>query len=227
MIEHISHFKIEEVLCEINRVMKVGGILRVLTPDLKKLARAYVDQDKDLLKKYIEEDDSGIRSDLGAGQAFMSFLVSPGYDNFLCDSDLSRPLAGYGHVFCYDFEMLSGLLKRYGFGEIRNPSIDDSLIPEHKELRNGPYDKDRLHTLVVECKKERDAHYSVETCILHGGPYHIPSIGKNQQLITRPVMRVTSWLDGILYKTIKTLVGLIKPELINKKHGYQFEKSMG
>ena len=38
MIEHISHYKIEQVICEINRVLKVDGVVRILTPEESKNA---------------------------------------------------------------------------------------------------------------------------------------------------------------------------------------------
>ena len=45
VIEHISHFQIEKTICEINRVMKKDGILRLIAPDLKKLSLAYINND--------------------------------------------------------------------------------------------------------------------------------------------------------------------------------------
>ena len=52
MFEHISHFKIEQVICEINRVMKGGGgVLRKITPNQKKKARADVNKDVKLMDK--------------------------------------------------------------------------------------------------------------------------------------------------------------------------------
>lgn len=216
MFEHISHFKIEEVICEINRILKPGGVLRLLTPNLKKIAAAYVNGDKAAMSLYIQEDGSGIRQDLGLGQAFMSFLVSPGFDNFLCDSNLGRPLAGYAHLYSYDYEMLSGLLAHYGFHQISEPSVDDSRIAEHRQLRNVPHDTDRNHSLVIECIKEKDAHFDPAGALLHAGPYRIAEIGMKQQLITRQVMKVTSVLDSLLYKSVKNLVALINPRLVNR-----------
>ena len=46
MFEHIPHVKLEKILLEFNRVLSKDGVLRVLTPDLKKIAKAYVSQDK-------------------------------------------------------------------------------------------------------------------------------------------------------------------------------------
>lgn len=225
MFEHISHFKIEEVICEINRVLKKGGVLRILTPNLKKLAEAYVSQNASLMDTYIAEDGSGIRKNLGLGQAFMGFLVSPGYDNFVFDSNARSAIAGYGHLFSYDFEMLSGLLSHYGFGQITEPSIDESRIKEHRKLRACSHDRDKRHSLVVECVKERDSQFEPAKSLLYSGPYDIPNIGKNQQIITRAVMRVTSALDGAVYKTAKAIAGFVRPGSVNKRRSLYTPKT--
>jgi hypothetical protein len=176
VIEHISHFKIEPVLCEINRVMQRGGILRLATPDLKTLASAYVNNDKVKMERYIQEDGSGIKTTLGLGQALMNFIVSAGGDNFMLSSDFSEIIAGYGHVYCFDYEILAGLLKYYGFHEIRSCDVNDSAIAEHKELRNDPYDKEADYALIIECRKEKYVPFSYDHALLHTGPYKITDL---------------------------------------------------
>ena len=176
VFEHISHFKIEQVICEINRVMDKDGILRLLVPDLKKIATAYVNSDRKAMAQYIKEDGSGMKSNLGLGQAFMNFVVSAGGDNFMMNSDFSEIIAGYAHVYCYDYEMLSGLLGYYGFYKIRQCSIDDSEIQEHKELRMVPHDKEAGYSLVVECRKEKFISFSCDRALLHTGPYQVADI---------------------------------------------------
>lgn len=176
VIEHISHFKIEQVISEINRVLKKDGIIRFLTPDLRKIATAYVNNDYDKIDLYIREDGSGIKRTLGLGQAFMNFIVSAGYDNFLLSSDFSTIIAGYAHIFCYDYEMLSGLLNYYGFTNIKQCSINDSEIEEHKDLRNCQYDQDAIHSLILECRKKQYIPVQAEKALLHTGPYKINNI---------------------------------------------------
>ena len=135
MFEHIPHVELEEVLLEFNRVLDQGGILRILTPDLKKVATAYVNNDLDFFKRAKSEDDS-LRTDLGIGGMFMNFIVSPGQDTALYDRGLKRFIAGYAHLYSYDFEMLKILLQRTGFGEINQMNFceskkNDYHIPMH------------------------------------------------------------------------------------------------
>ena len=50
MFEHIPHVKLESILIEFNRVLEKDGILRILTPDLKKIAKAYAKTDEEFFK---------------------------------------------------------------------------------------------------------------------------------------------------------------------------------
>jgi len=131
MFEHIPHVNLENILIEFNRVLKKDGILRILTPDLKKIAKAYVDKNDDFFKKAKLEDES-IRTDLGYGGMFMNFVVSPGQDTALFNRQLTEFISGYAHIYLYDFEMLEILLKRCGFYSICQKEFCDSEYPDYK-----------------------------------------------------------------------------------------------
>lgn len=132
MIEHIPHTRLEDIFIEFNRVLKKDGIFRILTPDLKKIASAYVNKDKEFFKKAKAEDES-IRVDLGYGGMFMNFVVSPGQDTVLMNRQLTEFISGYAHVYLYDFEMLEILLKRCGFYSISQKGFCDSEYFDYKE----------------------------------------------------------------------------------------------
>ena len=132
MFEHIPHIKLESILVEFNRVLEKDGILRILTPDLKKIAKAYVETDEEFFKKAKEEDES-LRTDLGFGGMFMNFVVSPGQDTVLMNRQLTEFISGYAHVYLYDFEMLETLLKRCGFYSIQQRDFCSSEYRDYKE----------------------------------------------------------------------------------------------
>lgn len=132
MFEHIPHTRLEGVLLEFNRVLKQDGILRILLPDLKKIARAYVNQDTEFFKEAKEEDES-LRTDLGFGGMLMNFIVSPGQDTVLMNRGLDQFIAGYAHVYGYDFEMLAILLARTGFSNIRQMGFCKSDYGDYAE----------------------------------------------------------------------------------------------
>ena len=124
MFEHIPHTKLERILIEFNRVLKKDGTLRILTPDLKKVALAYVNEDKEWFKNAKLEDEN-LRTDLGYGGMFMNFIVSPGQDTALYSRNLNEFIAGYAHLYSYDFMMLKTLLERTGY----------YLVEEKKKFR--------------------------------------------------------------------------------------------
>jgi hypothetical protein len=128
VFEHIPHVKLPLVIAEINRILKPGGIFRILTPDLARVARAYVESDEEFFRAAQSEDES-LRTDLGLGGAFMNFIVSPGQDTVLLNRDLTTFIAGYAHVYSYDYQMLSTILQNIGF-ETRKAEFNDSVIAE-------------------------------------------------------------------------------------------------
>ncbi|MDC0092776.1 methyltransferase domain-containing protein [Alphaproteobacteria bacterium] len=132
MFEHIPHVKLEKILLEFNRVLSQDGVLRILTPDLKKIARAYVSEDQNFFDKAKLEDEN-IRTDLGFGGMFMNFIVSPGQDTALYDRGLSEFIAGYAHLYSYDFKMLKILLERTGFHCVEQKQFCESEIEDYQE----------------------------------------------------------------------------------------------
>lgn len=140
MIEHIPHFKIDEVLSECNRVLRPGGGLRLVCPDLEAFARAYVAGDQSLFDRFVREDPT-IRRDLGLGGMLMNFIVSPGADNLLFSRN-GECIGGYAHIYSYDFDMLCRLLERHGFSDIQRRGFCES---DHAEFREP------LHPIGAPC----------------------------------------------------------------------------
>jgi len=131
VFEHIPHTRLPIVLSEINRVLRPGGILRLLTPDLALIAKAYVEKDDDFFRKAKEEDES-LRTDLGFGGMLMNFIVSPGQDTALIDRNLQTFIAGYAHLYSYDYSMLALMLEKLGYSS-RQAGFGESEITEMKE----------------------------------------------------------------------------------------------
>tara|TARA_B100002051_G_scaffold276634_1_gene326378 strand:- start:13146 stop:14018 length:873 start_codon:yes stop_codon:yes gene_type:complete len=132
MFEHIPHVKLEKILLEFNRVLEHDGVIRILTPDLKKIASAYANEDREFFKNAKSEDET-IRTDLGLGGMFMNFIVSPGQDTALFTRDLNEFIAGYAHLYCYDFNMLKILFERTGFHSIKQKEFLDSDLQDYTE----------------------------------------------------------------------------------------------
>ena len=132
-LEHIPHIQIQKVLSEINRIMKKDSTIRILVPNLRKIAEAYVKRDKKFFKNALKEDHS-IRTDLGYGGMLMNFIVSPGQDTALLNRNLNNFIAGYAHLYAYDFEMLKILLQKCGFKNIKQMNFCSSKMKILKSL---------------------------------------------------------------------------------------------
>jgi len=131
VFEHIPHLRLPIVISEINRVLKPGGLLRILTPDLERIAKAYVNKDDNFFNQAKDEDES-LRTDLGYGGSFINFIVSPGQDTALLDRDLKTFIAGYAHIYSYDYEMIKILFTKLGFSP-RKAIFNDSIAEVMKE----------------------------------------------------------------------------------------------
>lgn len=132
VFEHIPHTRLPIVIAEINRVLKPNGILRILTPDLEAIARAYVNKDEDFFHQVLKDEDESIRTDLGLGGAFVNFIVSPGQDTVLLDRNLKEFIGGYAHLYCYDYQMLGTMLNKLGYLP-RRVKFCESEVPEMTE----------------------------------------------------------------------------------------------
>ncbi|MBF0340502.1 MAG: class I SAM-dependent methyltransferase [Magnetococcales bacterium] len=134
VVEHIPHIRFPIVLSEINRVLRPGGILRILTPNLEVIARAYVEKDDEFFQRALEEDES-LRKDLGYGGMLVNYIVSPGQDTVLLDRNLKNFIAGYAHLYAYDYSMLEIILKKLGFtarkAEFNDSEFEEVRVPLH------------------------------------------------------------------------------------------------
>lgn len=136
VFEHIPHVHLPLVLAEINRILKPDGILRILTPDLAKVAKAYVEKDDNFFRMAKEEDES-LREDLGYGGMLMNFIISPGQDTALFDRSLNKFIAGYAHLYSYDYDMLKIMMTKLGYSPRRadfcDSVMDEMKVPLHVE----------------------------------------------------------------------------------------------
>lgn len=131
VIEHIPHIELEKNILEFNRILKKGGVIRILTPDLKKFAKAYVEKDLNFFKR-VTNEIGPLKKDLGLGGTFMNFVVSSGQDNIMMDNSLTKFIAGYAHVYLYDFTMLKKILNACGF-KVKKKNFCKSKFKDFRE----------------------------------------------------------------------------------------------
>jgi predicted SAM-dependent methyltransferase len=117
MIEHVSYQKGVYMLRECHRVMREGGVIRVITPDLAAIIGLYrrelcTDQQEYLLwfcQTFVQECPPNAASAINA-----MFRL-------------------WGHQFIYDEEALADAMRAAGFSSVTRCLIGDS---DHPDLRN-------------------------------------------------------------------------------------------
>jgi len=112
MLEHIARDQAEFVLRECHRVLKPGGTLRVVVPDLQLLARRYMEGDR----AFFGDPDGPL------GDAFVGSLYLRSVPKGRLLERLARRLLRTdegGHQWMYDGESMSSLITRAGFRDVR------------------------------------------------------------------------------------------------------------
>lgn len=172
VFEHIPHYKLEQIILEFNRVTEIGGTVRILTPDLYVIAKAYVEKDNEMFEKLISEDEN-VRTDLGLGGTFMNFIVSPGQDTALFNRSLTEFIGGYAHVYLYDYDMLRILFEKYGFApqqkkfceseisDFTEPLHVDGMEPVWNDLNKEFFSKHNFVHRYNEDEKKYETNFAI------------------------------------------------------------------
>jgi predicted SAM-dependent methyltransferase len=117
--EHIDYT--EEVpffLSECHRVLRPGGVIRIIVPDAEKYVRAYCAEGWEELVSVrpLNRD----HSDVHFGSKFNTKMEV-----------LNAMFRQYfEHKFAYDFSTLEFVMRRYGFSDIHNQRFGKSALPE-------------------------------------------------------------------------------------------------
>lgn len=134
MLEHLDRWVAPLFMAEVRRVLRPGGIQRVVVPDLERLCRDYLehlracDEDPSLLPdhdRYVGEIiEQSVRRDAYAmrGQRGPRRLLE-----LVLLGDARR--RGETHQWMYDAANLTQLLRTSGFSDIRRVTYEESSVP--------------------------------------------------------------------------------------------------
>ncbi|MEO8114129.1 MAG: methyltransferase domain-containing protein [Phenylobacterium sp.] len=121
MIEHVSYEEGALMLRECHRVLRPGGVIRIVTPDLVASLGLYGDAPTAIQQRYL----------------------SWFYDTFLPPDQPRTPAAvvnamfrQWGHQFIYDEMVLADAMRAAGFGSVVKHPLGESDHPELKNLEN-------------------------------------------------------------------------------------------
>jgi predicted SAM-dependent methyltransferase len=116
LIEHLTQKAAGRMLAEVRRVLRPGGVLRLTTPDLRKIVALYEDQNPAVSR--------------GEYAAFLEGVTGKRYEHG--SQILNDQLRLWGHRHIYDEEELEAKLREAGFESIQGLSPGDST---HEALR--------------------------------------------------------------------------------------------
>lgn len=140
MIEHVPYPSAMVMLSECLRVLKPGGIVRIATPDLRKLARLYDSPLSPEQKRYVD-------AVLGTQRSF--------YDGSEVGSVVNNIFLFENHYFIYDAGTLGEALARAGFVDIvvSAPGQSAHDVLHGKDLHATAEDHITFETLTMEARK--------------------------------------------------------------------------
>jgi ubiquinone/menaquinone biosynthesis C-methylase UbiE len=131
LIEHLTLEEAKNLLREVYRTLKPGGLARILTPDARLI-----------LKHYLNSD-----------MAFFNEIQPPEYIQAPTEGErLSRLLfsGDYAHKAVYDYEMLDNFLKQAGFEKVYRVSLGFSY---NEVMKEETKDQHIEVSLIVEAVK--------------------------------------------------------------------------
>ena len=123
VLEHVTFRDAKNLLKEIRRTLKKGGVLRIIVPDLQQIVIAYLEHKKtgkipDAISSIVSNRNSNSAADI--------------VDNLVYD---------WGHQSIWDSERLISVLKEVGFSQVQEVSFrvgrDARLLQDQKSREPG------------------------------------------------------------------------------------------
>lgn len=145
LIEHLRKDEAEKVLRECIRVLKRGGLIRLVVPDLELMARNYLKEIEDI------QTNKGKKREYRPSERFLDVL-GVGVERTKTPFILKIFSSGY-HKWMYDQFSLTALLASCGFTDIQKRSYKEGGVPDIEFLDNRPE-----HSLYLEVKKTIGGH---------------------------------------------------------------------
>jgi predicted SAM-dependent methyltransferase len=141
MIEHINFEQGKFMLQECFRVLKKGGKIRIVTPNLKFLIDLYQEPKNKIQQAYIHFSQKYFQNQIPEIDTVV-------INNFFRD---------WGHQFIHDEKSLNYLLEKSGFQQISLAKVNESKYPEfqnieqhHKEIGE---EFNILESILIEAEK--------------------------------------------------------------------------
>jgi predicted SAM-dependent methyltransferase len=142
MIEHVPFAAGLRMLTECHRVLKPGGIIRVVTPDLAKVLSVYPQPNNTNSEKYLQ---------------WMSNTFTPYAKENKAAHVVNAFFRLWGHQFIYDQATITALLIQTGFASVEKLELGQSNHPELRNLEHTQRYPDGLlnhESICMEARKK-------------------------------------------------------------------------
>jgi SAM-dependent methyltransferase len=123
-INYFTRRRAQELVGEIHRVLRPGGVCRVGVQDLKSLAERYVRGDREFFHQKLPDGRDRFEGPT-LGDKFAAWFYGYAVGAHRCE-------------YFYDFESLAYLFDQAGFAVIERKAYRESRIPEVDRLDNRP-----------------------------------------------------------------------------------------
>jgi SAM-dependent methyltransferase len=133
-LEHLNYAEVARVLAECQRILKPGGIIRIVVPDLSIFVENYVSNNESWFRDWEREVLKPRGRSMISRMEALSFVTQE-----------------YGHRSAWDFETMSIFLARAGLTEIRKCAFRESRDARLVQDKDAP-DRTML-SLYVEARK--------------------------------------------------------------------------
>jgi glycosyltransferase involved in cell wall biosynthesis/predicted SAM-dependent methyltransferase len=136
-IEHLTKDDLTKLLKECYRVLQPGGVIRLITPDLRVIARDYL------------------------GNRYDRYHEVGHYPMSACDF-INESMHNWGHTYLYDFNELEMITREVGFYQILR---GDHQKSKHKNLENLET-RAYVSDLIIEATKPATKSYPLVSVIM-------------------------------------------------------------
>ncbi len=123
-INYFSKQRGQEIINDVNRILKKKGIARFATQDLRLISTKYVKKDKHFFFQKLKNGRDRFDGET-FGEKFNSWFY--GYES-----------CGKKCKYVYDYETLSTLFKKAGFSKIKHVKYQESNLTDVKNIDNRP-----------------------------------------------------------------------------------------
>lgn len=121
-INYFTRMRAQQLVREMHRVLRPGGICRVGVQDLRSLAERYIQEDNEFFFQKLPDGRDRFEGPT-IGDKFAAWFYGYAIDAFRCE-------------YFYDFESLAYLFKQAGFLAVERKAYRESRLAEVAEIDN-------------------------------------------------------------------------------------------